>query len=120
MTANILANAKIKSLLSVETLIKADAAHADQIEGAVPHALDHDGTVVECLSVPACSSPPIVKDGVVENLPDAEDGVLYLVPAVVFSNVHNRSDVIQYDNATNIKNIPPLRGVAYQTSFITK
>lgn len=120
MTANILANAKIIPLLSVETLIKADAAHADQIEGATPHALDHDGTAVDCLAVPACSSPPIVKDGVVEGLPDAEDGVLYLVPAVVFSSVKDRTDVIQYDNTTNVKNVPPLRGVAYQTSFITK
>ncbi len=119
MTANNLAITKIIPFLSVSTNIAADATDANLIEGAEAIKHKHDGNEVDALRVPACSSPPIVKDGVVSGIPDAQDGVAYLVNAVVF-NASNRSDIMQYDAAQAVKNIAPAVGVSYQRAFLRK
>lgn len=118
MTAS-LAIAKIIPFLSVSTNIAADAEYASLIEGATHETLEHDGQNVDVLLVPACDAPPTVADGVVSGLPKAEAGVFLLVPAVVFG-ASDRKDLCQYDPTTNVKNIAPKKGVAYQRGFVFK
>lgn len=108
----------IRSLLAVNTNIIASADFAKNIEGAQPFILEHNGQHVPCLRIPACASPPQVDGDAVHGLPDPEDGVVFLVSAIVFSKAStHRKDLAQYDNTKSVKNEAPATGVAYQTAL---
>lgn len=108
----------IRSLLAVNTNILASADFAKNIEGAQPHIVEHNGQHVPSLRIPACASPPQVDGETVSGLPDSEEGVVFLVSAIVFSKAStHRKDLAQYDNTKSVKNEAPATGVAYQTAL---
>lgn len=108
---------KIIPLLAVNTHISRECEHARLIDGAIESQINHDGDVVDTVMVPAAASTPVVSAGVVTGIPEPQDGVKYLVNAVVF-NASDRSDLCVYDRATAVANKAPMPGVAYQRSLV--
>lgn len=106
---------KIVSLLSIETSLSTTCEDAAYIEGATPcKVMGHD-----CLTVPACKNPPALNNGMVENMPNEQEGTIYIVAAVVGQALKGlRNDVRVYDFSNNVKNVPPAKGVAYQLGLV--